>query len=119
MMAQAFLDIGQSDFLIAETSDKGIGIGIEVGYARAKQKPIIQLRQATAEHSTTVSGTSNYQIIYTDTNNLHEQLKNVLHKIAAFKKQLTTVLKHSPVTRAEYMCGYDNYKISFVISNWD
>jgi 2'-deoxynucleoside 5'-phosphate N-hydrolase len=41
MMAQAFLDIGQSDFLIAETSDKGIGIGIEVGYARAKQKPII------------------------------------------------------------------------------
>lgn len=82
MMTQAFMDIDKSDFLIAETSDKGIGIGIEVGYARAKQKPVIYLRQATAEHSTTVSGTSDYQIIYTDTNDLQQQLKRVLHKIA-------------------------------------
>ena len=78
MMKQAFTDIDKSDLLIAETSEKGIGIGIEVGYAKAKAKPVIYLRHITAEHSTTVSGASDYQIIYNNTNNLHQQLLNTL-----------------------------------------
>jgi nucleoside 2-deoxyribosyltransferase len=41
MMQQAMADIDNCDILIAETSDKGIGIGIEVGYAKAKEKPVI------------------------------------------------------------------------------
>ena len=78
MMLQAFSDIDQSDILIAETSDKGIGIGVEVGYAKAKGKPVIYLRQAGAEHSTTVSGASDFQVIYTGVTNLQQQLRNVL-----------------------------------------
>ena len=39
-MKQATADIDKCDILIAETSDRGIGIGIEVGYAKAKKKPI-------------------------------------------------------------------------------
>jgi len=81
MMEQAFSCIDKSDFLIAETSDKAIGIGIEVGYAKAKGKPIIYLRQQAAEHSTTVSGTSNFPIIYNDEHDLKHQLKNLLEKI--------------------------------------
>jgi 2'-deoxynucleoside 5'-phosphate N-hydrolase len=41
MMRQAMHDLDRCDLLIAETSDKGIGIGIEVGYAKAKNKPVV------------------------------------------------------------------------------
>jgi 2'-deoxynucleoside 5'-phosphate N-hydrolase len=78
MMQQAFAAIDACGLLIAETSDKAIGIGIEVGYAKAKGKPVIYLRNNTAEHSTTVSGASDYTIIYTSSNNLGYQLKNIL-----------------------------------------
>jgi 2'-deoxynucleoside 5'-phosphate N-hydrolase len=78
MMQQAFAAIDACGLLIAETSDKAIGIGIEVGYAKAKGKPVIYLRNNAAEHSTTVSGASDYIIIYTSSNNLGYQLKNIL-----------------------------------------
>lgn len=35
MMQQAFVDIGNSDLLIAKVSEKAIGAGIEIGYAIA------------------------------------------------------------------------------------
>lgn len=56
MMQQAILSIDDCGLVIAETSDKAIGIGIEVGYAKAKSKPVIYMRNRNAEHSTTVSG---------------------------------------------------------------
>ena len=36
MMQKAMEDVEKSAILIAEVSEKGIGIGIEVGYAKAK-----------------------------------------------------------------------------------
>jgi 2'-deoxynucleoside 5'-phosphate N-hydrolase len=81
MMEQAMVDIDNCDILIAETSDKGIGIGIEVGYAKAKEKIIIYLRQRDKEHSTTVSGISDFQIIYNETIDLKAQLADTLEKI--------------------------------------
>jgi nucleoside 2-deoxyribosyltransferase len=83
MMKQATADIDKCDILIAETSDKGIGIGIEVGYAKAKMKPIIYLRHKTADHSTTVSGISDFQIIYENISDLQEQLGNTIVKAIA------------------------------------
>lgn len=88
MMRQAMADIDNSNFLIAETSDKGIGIGIEVGYAKAKGKPIIYLRKQNAEHSTTVSGVSDYQIIYQDTLDLKKQLKEIIIKVTSLNTAL-------------------------------
>ncbi len=81
MMQQAMTDIDNCDILIAETSDKAIGIGIEVGYAKAKNKPVIYLRQKDAAHSTTVSGISDFQIIYGDTNDLQIQLADAIRKL--------------------------------------
>jgi nucleoside 2-deoxyribosyltransferase len=83
MMIQAMQDIDSSDILIAETSDKGIGIGIEVGYAKAKQKPIVYVRQKNAEHSTTVSGISDYHIIYESDTDLHIQLGKIITLIGS------------------------------------
>jgi len=81
MMKQAMSDIDECDLLIAETSDKAIGIGVEVGYAKAKGKPIVYMRHKDAEHSTTISGMSDYHVIYTDTSDLNAQLTDALNKM--------------------------------------
>lgn len=81
MMEQAMTDIDCCDMLIAETSDKGIGIGIEAGYAKAKGKTVIYLRQADAEHSTTLSGISDFRVIYFDKHDLGKQLSEVLSEM--------------------------------------
>ena len=78
MMQQALADIDACDFLIAETSIKGIGIGIEVGYAKAKGKTVVYIRNKKAELSTTVSGISDYQIVYASANELRVKLNEIL-----------------------------------------
>lgn len=77
MMQQAMAAIDNCDILIAETSDKGIGIGIEVGYAKAKGKPVIYMRHKDAAHSTTVSGISDFKIVYTNNADLAGALKDI------------------------------------------
>ena len=79
MMQAAMKEADSCDLLIAETSDKAIGIGIEDGYAKAKGKPVIYLRNKNAEHSTTLSGISDYQLIYADVNDLKLQLQQLVH----------------------------------------
>jgi 2'-deoxynucleoside 5'-phosphate N-hydrolase len=81
MMQQAFEELNKCDLLIAETSDKAIGIGIEVGYAKGKNKSVIYLRNKNAEHSTTVAGASDYKIIYSDADDLRTQLSEILKKM--------------------------------------
>lgn len=81
MMLQAMKDIENCDILIAETSEKGIGIGIEVGYAKAKGKIVVYLRQQGAEHSTTVSGISDFQIIYLNNKDLKIKLIDIINQL--------------------------------------
>ena len=81
MMTVVMAEIDKSDLLLAEVSDKGIGIGIEVGFAKAKGKPVIYLRHEGSEHSTTVSGISDYHVIYSDLSNLQQKLAEVVTKL--------------------------------------
>ena len=81
MMHQALLAIERADLVIAETSEKAIGVGVESGYARGKGKTLIYIRNVSAEHSTTVSGVSNHQIIYSNPDDLRTQLVNLLMSI--------------------------------------
>ncbi len=78
MMQQAMADIDQCDLLIAEASHKAIGIGIEAGYAKGRGKKVIYIRQEDQEHSTTLSGISDYKIIYNDYKDLEAQLQLIL-----------------------------------------
>jgi nucleoside 2-deoxyribosyltransferase len=64
MMQTAFKEIDSCDLLIAELTTKSIGVGIEIGYAFAKQIPIIYLHKENAEYSTTASGSANHNIMY-------------------------------------------------------
>lgn len=81
MMQRALLDIDKSCCLLAETTDKGIGIGIEAGYAKAQGKPVVYIRKVEASHSTTMSGMSDYHVLYQDTKDLSEQLSSVMLQI--------------------------------------
>ncbi len=81
MMQAAIASLEQCDILIAETSHKGIGIGIEAGYAKAKKKPVVYLRHKESEHSTTLSGVSDYRVIYKSADDLQKQLHNVIKEI--------------------------------------
>ncbi len=80
MMRQAMLEIDRCSFLLAECTYKGIGIGIEAGYAKAKKKPIIYMRHIKAEHSTTLAGISDVQILYSNPKDLFDQLNDFLNK---------------------------------------
>lgn len=80
MMQQAMLSIDECDLLIAETTDKAIGVGIEAGYAKAKGKKVIYLRKKNAEHSTTLSGISDFQIVYEGLADLKRQMVKMISK---------------------------------------
>lgn len=80
MMQTAFSEIDRSDILIAEVSTKAIGVGLEVGYAVAKNKPVWYLRNSSAPHSTTVSGAAHEHILYRDEQDLIEQLTDLIGK---------------------------------------
>ena len=78
MMQSACREIDQSDLLIAEVSEKAIGVGIEIGYAVALKIQVIYVRNLLSEHSTTASGSANYTIIYQNTTDISFQLKQAL-----------------------------------------
>lgn len=78
MMAQAMNEIDRCEILLAVASEKAIGIGIEAGYAKGKGKPVIYIRDTAAPHSTTLSGLSDHQIIFSDYPDLSLKLKQVL-----------------------------------------
>jgi 2'-deoxynucleoside 5'-phosphate N-hydrolase len=77
-MLQAFAAIDASDLILAEVSEKAIGVGIEIGYAVAKKKPVIYLRNANAAHSSTASGAAQYSIVYPNTEDLATGLRALM-----------------------------------------
>jgi 2'-deoxynucleoside 5'-phosphate N-hydrolase len=90
MMRAAITELAGCELLIAETSHKGIGIGIEAGYAKALQKPIVYIRHKEAEHSTTLSGIADYRIIYKSADDLQQQLDLIIKEIIAPETVSTT-----------------------------
>ena len=81
MMSTAFNEIDNADFLVAELTTKSIGVGIEIGYAFAKEIPIIYLRKKNAEYSTTASGSSTYTLEYESVIDLSELIEKLIIKL--------------------------------------
>jgi nucleoside 2-deoxyribosyltransferase len=78
MMQQAFADINACDLLIAEVSEKAIGVGIEIGFALGRAKPVICLRNSAAEHSTTAAGSAGHMIVYDDVPDLSAKFADTI-----------------------------------------
>mgnify|MGYP001819140739 CR=1 FL=1 len=81
MMKTAFREIDNADFLIAELTAKSIGVGIEIGYARAKEKPIIYVRRKSAEYSTTAAGSSTSVLAYENELDLFTKMDQLVKQL--------------------------------------
>ena len=64
LMKITFDQIDNSDFVILEMSEKGVGLGIEAGYAKAKGKPLLVLAKVGNVLSTTMQGIADSVMYY-------------------------------------------------------
>jgi len=74
LMKKTFVEIDACDALLVEFSEKGVGIGIEIGYAHAHKKPIIVIAREGSDISNTVKGVAQKIIFYTS----YEDMKSKL-----------------------------------------
>jgi 2'-deoxynucleoside 5'-phosphate N-hydrolase len=74
LMKITFEEIDKTDMLIVEFSEKGVGLGIESGYAYSKNKPIIVLAKEGSDISTTLKGISTNVILYKDINEISSRI---------------------------------------------
>ena len=72
LMHRTFAEIDSSDIVVVELSEKGVGVGIEAGYARAKGKPIITVARRGSDVSETLKGISREVFIYQDASELEK-----------------------------------------------
>ena len=64
LMQRTFAEIDQSDLIVMEMSEKGVGLGIEAGYAYAKGKYLLIVLQQERELSSTMAGIASKIIHY-------------------------------------------------------
>jgi hypothetical protein len=81
LMHRAFREIDSSDVVLIELSEKGVGLGIEAGYAFAKGKPIITIAKRDSDISETLRGISRYVYFYDTFEELAKPLTETLAKI--------------------------------------
>jgi len=72
LMHRTFAEIDSSDIVVVELSEKGVGVGIEAGYARAKGKPIVTVARRGSDVSETLKGISRDVFIYKDISDLEK-----------------------------------------------
>lgn len=81
LMQRAFDAIRQSAAVVVEFSEKGVGLGIEAGYASALDIPIFVLLQPDAELSTTLEGISTEVFRCTDNDSLDTAAARIADEI--------------------------------------
>jgi len=64
LMELTFKEIDKVDILIADITEKGVGIGIEAGYAYSKGKPVIVIAKEGSDIPTTLRGIAKKVIFY-------------------------------------------------------
>ena len=58
LMAATFELMGACDLAVLDLSEKGVGVGIEAGFAHAIGKPVVTIAQAGSDISSTLRGIS-------------------------------------------------------------
>ena len=64
LMQKSFDAINTCDLVVVELTEKGVGIGIEAGYAHARHIPIVTIAQAGSDISETLRGISDGVWLY-------------------------------------------------------
>ncbi|MFA6250124.1 MAG: nucleoside 2-deoxyribosyltransferase [Candidatus Shapirobacteria bacterium] len=81
LMAEAFKLIDRADMVIVEFSEKGVGIGVEAGYAFAKGKTVIVIAKEKTQISETMEGIANQVVYYNDINDLEVKITRALKNV--------------------------------------
>ncbi len=58
LMHRSFAEIDASDMVVVDLTEKGVGVGIEAGYAYAKGIPVVTIAPQGADISETLQGIS-------------------------------------------------------------
>ncbi|MDP6293441.1 MAG: nucleoside 2-deoxyribosyltransferase [Candidatus Woesearchaeota archaeon] len=77
LMKLAFSIIDRSDMVMVEFSEKGVGLGIEAGYAHAKNIPVIVIAKENSEISNTLRGIAKEVIFYETPEELTEKMSHL------------------------------------------
>ncbi|MCL4302779.1 MAG: nucleoside 2-deoxyribosyltransferase [Anaerolineae bacterium] len=64
LMQRSFAEIEASDVVVIELTEKGVGLGIEAGYAYAKGIPLVTIARKGADISETLAGISQKLFLY-------------------------------------------------------
>ena len=64
LMQRTFAEIDTSDVVIVDLTEKGVGVGIEAGYAYAKHIPIMTIARTGSDISETLRGISQKILLY-------------------------------------------------------
>ena len=78
LMQRSFAEIEASDVVVIELTEKGVGVGIEAGYAYAKGIPIITIARKSSDISATLQGISQKLFLYDDINELFRFFQTLL-----------------------------------------
>lgn len=81
MLENAMKHIDSCNFIIAETSHLNVTTCVELGYAKAKRKPIVYLQKEGIEVNEIIYALSNFHIIYSNPKDLYDQLSEFLKNI--------------------------------------
>ena len=78
LMQKSFDAIDASDLVVVDLTEKGVGLGIEAGYAWAKQIPVITIARKGADISETLQGVSRKIFWYDDLDDLPQFFAQIL-----------------------------------------
>jgi len=81
-MRQTFDLLERCSLVVVNLSDKGVGLGIEAGYAYAHNIPVIAAVPQEADLSPTLSGISRWTIRYAGLEDLTRQILNAVDELA-------------------------------------
>ena len=76
LMQRAFAEIGASNLLVVDVTEKGVGLGIEAGYAYAKQIPIVVIAKRGSDVSMTLQGIARKLFLYDEFEDLNQYFEN-------------------------------------------
>jgi len=78
LMKLTFKITEESDLLLVEFSEKGVGLGIEAGYAYAKGIPIVVIAKSGSDISETIKGVAKEVIFYNKAEEVGENIKKFI-----------------------------------------
>lgn len=77
LMRLSLREVRDSKLVIVDLTEKGVGIGIEAGYAHSRGIPIVTLSQSTELASESLVGISDYVYYYRNWNDINRFLNEI------------------------------------------